>query len=160
MPNLSRRLWAVLEGVVLALFAVMLILVTAQVVFRYILQVSVPWTEEAARWFYAWQIFLGSAIAMKRGLHLRATFILDRFPARLRAAIEAVTALAGMLFLAGIGWGSLLMIVAVYPVEAGSFSVSTSYLYLSVPISLLIMIWVTGADLARATAALGRRPPR
>jgi TRAP-type C4-dicarboxylate transport system permease small subunit len=158
MANILRRLWAVLEGVVLAVFAVMLILVTAQVFFRYILQVSVPWTEEAARWFYAWQIFLGSALAMKRGLHLRATFVVDRFPARLRAAIEVVTALAGVLFLAGIGWGSLLMIRAVYPVEAGSFSVSTSYLYLSIPVSLLIMLWVTGAELTRAAGALFTRP--
>jgi hypothetical protein len=46
----------------------------------------------------------------------------------------------------------------VYPVEAGSFSVSTSYLYLSIPVSLLIMLWVTGAELTRAAGALFTRP--
>jgi TRAP-type C4-dicarboxylate transport system permease small subunit len=154
MSAFARRLWTALDLLVLTAFVVMLVLVSAQVCFRYILQISVPWTEEAARWFYAWQIFLGSAVAMKRGLHLRATFVVDRLPARLRAGVDLVAALAGMVFLAGIGWGSLLMMQAVYPVEAGSFSVSTSYLYLSIPVSLTIMLWLAGAELLRAGHAL------
>jgi TRAP-type C4-dicarboxylate transport system permease small subunit len=147
METLTRILWKILYAAVLTAFVTMLVLVIAQVFFRYLLQVSVPWTEEAARWFYAWQIFLGSAIAAKEGLHLRATFIVDRFPRRVRASLEILAALAGLLFLGGIIWGSLLMVRAVYLVEAGSFSVSTSYLYLSIPVSLAVMLFFTFKDL-------------
>lgn len=145
----TRLVWRVLEVAVLTAFVVMLTLVTAQVFFRYIMQVSVPWTEEAARWFYAWQIFLGSAIATKEGLHLRADFLLARFPPRVKACVDFVISLAGLVFLAGIIWGSLLMMRAVYPVEAGSFPVSTSYLYLSIPVSLIIMVYLTVKDVIR-----------
>ena len=149
MSAFTRLVWKALEVAVLTAFVVMLTLVTAQVFFRYIMQVSVPWTEEAARWFYAWQIFLGSAIATKEGLHLRADFLLARFPPRAKACVDFVISLAGLAFLAGIVWGSLLMMRAVYPVEAGSFPVSTSYLYLSIPVSLVIMVYLTVKDVIR-----------
>lgn len=157
MTTITRLLWKLLEIGVLTAFVAMLILVIAQVLFRYVLQVSVPWTEEAARWFYAWQIFLGSAVAAKRGLHLRATFLLERLPPKLKALVDFVIGLAGLAFLAGIIWGSLVMMRAVYPVEAGSFPVSTSYLYLAIPVSLLVMLLLTGRDVVRDCGTLLRR---
>jgi TRAP-type C4-dicarboxylate transport system permease small subunit len=157
MTKVARLMWKLLEMGVLTAFVAMLVLVTAQVFFRYVLQVSVPWTEEAARWFYAWQIFLGSAIAAKEGLHLRATFLLEQFPPRLKALVDFVISLAALAFLAGIIWGSLLMMRAVYPVEAGSFPISTSYLYLAIPVSLLVMLFLTARDVIRDCGALVRR---
>ena len=157
MTKVTRILWKLLEVGVLTAFVAMLVLATAQVFFRYVLQVSVPWTEEAARWFYAWQIFLGSALAAKRGLHLRATFLLERFPPPLRAVVDLIIGMAGVVFLGGITWGSLLMMRAVYPVEAGSFPVSTSYLYLAIPVSLIVILYLTAKDVVRDCGTLLRR---
>ena len=141
--NVAYRLfWKILEEVVLIVFSIMLILVIAQVIFRYVLKVSVPWTEEAARWFYVWQIFLGSALAMKRGLHLRATFLLEKFPYAVQQLVSIITGLAWFIFLGGIFWGGLLMMKTVYPIFAGSFPVRMTYLYLALPVSLTIMIYL------------------
>jgi TRAP-type C4-dicarboxylate transport system permease small subunit len=140
MRALINLTWKLIEITALTAFAVMLVLVMSQVVFRYLIQVSVPWTEEAARWFYAWQIFLGSSLAMRDRLHLQITVLLDRFSGKPRAVLDFLTALTGLGFLAGVIWGSLLMIRAVYPVQAGSFPVSTSYLYLSIPVGLIAML--------------------
>jgi TRAP-type C4-dicarboxylate transport system permease small subunit len=142
MRTFSRLTWKAVELVALVAFSAMLILVVSQVMFRYVLRISVPWTEEAARWFYAWQIFLGSAVAMREGLHLRVTVLLDRITGKPRVVLDFLTALMGLAFFAGIIWGSLLMIRAVYPVEAGSFPVSTSYLYLAIPLGLFAMLWL------------------
>ncbi len=146
MRTLTRLTWKLIEIAALVAFSVMLTLVISQVFFRYLMRVSVPWTEEAARWFYAWQIFLGSALAMREQLHLRVTVVLDRFQGKPRVFLEFLTALSGLGFLAGIIWGSLLMIRAVYPVEAGSFPISTSYLYLSIPVGLIAMVVLTARD--------------
>jgi len=148
MRNLTHLVWKVIDVMALAAFVVMLILVTSQVVFRYLLQVSVPWTEEAARWFYAWQVFLGSALAMRARIHLQITVFLDRFSGRPRAFLDLLSALTGLGFLVGIIWGSLVMIRAVYPVQAGSFPVSTSYLYLSIPVGLIAMVALAAHDVA------------
>jgi TRAP-type C4-dicarboxylate transport system permease small subunit len=154
MSTFIRLTWWLIEAVSLAAFAVMLILVTSQVVFRYLLEVSVPWTEEAARWFYAYQIFLGSALAMRERLHLQITVLLDRFSGKPKVFLEFLIALTGLGFLSGIIWGSLLMMRAVYPVQAGSFPVSTSYLYLSIPVGLLAMVVLSARDLVDSARQL------
>lgn len=158
MRTFSRSVWAVVERLALAAFVAMLVLVIAQVFFRYVVQVSVPWTEEAARWFYAYQIFLGCTIAARDKLHLQLTFVLERFPPRLQAAVECCIAVGGLIFLAGIIWGGVVMVWATSTVEAGSFSLSMSYLYLSIPISLAFLFFLTLGDLGRGWKALRRLP--
>ena len=158
MTRTARWLWVIVESAALAAFVSMLVLVGAQVFFRYVLEVSVPWTEEAARWFYAYQIFLGCTIASRDNLHLRATFVLDRFPPRLKAAIECLIAVAGLIFLAGIVWGGAVMVWATSTVEAGSFALGMSYLYLSIPISFAIIFALTAKDLGRGWRAFRRIP--
>jgi len=158
MTRVARWVWIVVEHAALAAFVCMLVLVGAQVFFRYVLEVSVPWTEEAARWFYAYQIFLGCAIAARDGLHLKATILLDRFPPRLKAAVECCIAATGLIFVGGIIWGGAVMIWATSTVEAGSFSLSMSYLYFSIPVSFAIIFALTAKDLARSWRALRRIP--
>ena len=140
MRRVSERIWTIVDVTALTAFCAMLTLVTAQIFFRYCLQVSVPWTEEAARWFYAWQIFLGSAVAAREKLHLRVTILVDYLPIGVRSVLDLIVSLVGLLFWSGIVWGSLIMIRSVYPVQAGSFPVSTSYLYLSIPVGLIAML--------------------
>ena len=146
MRTLTNSLWKCVEVTALVAFSLMLILVIAQVMFRYFLQISVPWTEEVARWFYAWQVFLGSTIAMRERLHLRLTLFVDRFAGRPRAFLECCAAALSLVFFGGIVWGSFAMIRAVSAVDAGSFRVSMSYLYLSIPVGLMGILFLTGRD--------------
>lgn len=125
----------------------MLILAIAQVFFRYVMNISVPWTEEGARWFYIWQVFLGSVLAMKHQLHLRMTFLRDKIPPSLRNWLEIGSAMLCLIFLGGIWWGSLKMIQAVHHVYAGSFNIRMTYLYLSLPVSVGLMISLTLRDI-------------
>lgn len=159
MSACIRFIWKLIDVTALVAFSVMLALVTLQVVFRYIVRISVPWTEEAARWFYAWQIFLGSSLAMRERLHLQITVFLNRFSGTSRALLDLLTALTSLGFLAGIVWGSVLMMRAVYPVQAGSFPVSTSYLYLSIPVGLIAMLILTAQAVGESVRQL-LRPPR
>ncbi|RPI00374.1 MAG: TRAP transporter small permease [Zetaproteobacteria bacterium] len=158
MGTRTRWIWAIVEQAALGAFVAMLVLVVAQVFFRYVLEISVPWTEEAARWFYAYQIFLGCTIATRDRLHLRATFILERFPSRLAAAVECLIAVATLLFVAGIVWGGVVMVWATSTVEAGSFALSMSYLYLAIPVSFVIVFVLTARDLGRAWRSLHGNP--
>jgi TRAP-type C4-dicarboxylate transport system permease small subunit len=158
MGTRTRWIWVVVEHAALAAFVAMLVLVVAQVFFRYILEISVPWTEEAARWFYAYQIFLGCTIAARDRLHLRATFLLERFPPRLAAAVECLIAAGTLLFVAGIVWGGVVMVWATSTVEAGSFALSMSYLYLAIPVSFGIVFALAARDLGRAWRPLRRNP--
>ena len=150
MRRVSEGIWKIINVTALVAFCTMLVLVTAQIFFRYCLQLSVPWTEEAARWFYAWQIFLGSAVAAREKLHLRVTIIVDYLPIGVRSVLDLIVSIVGLVFWSGIVWGSLIMIRSVYPVQAGSFPVSTSYLYLSIPVGLAGMLMLLASEVVRA----------
>jgi TRAP-type C4-dicarboxylate transport system permease small subunit len=154
MRTFARLVWGLVEQLAVIAFVAMLVLVVAQVFFRYVVQVSVPWTEEAARWFYAYQILLGCIVAARDKLHLQVTFGLDRFPPRLRAVVECLIAVGGLIFFAGLVWGGIVMVWATSTVEAGSFSLSMSWLYVSVPICLAFLFFLTLGDLGRAWGAL------
>lgn len=158
MRTLLRWVWGAVEYAALVAFVCMLVLVTAQVFLRYVLEVSVPWTEEAARWFYAYQIFLGLIVACRDNLNLQATFLLDRFPPRIKGGLECLMALGGLIFMGGILYGGVVMVWATSAVEAGSFTLSMSYLYLVIPVSLTFIVVLSLGDLARGWRALRRSP--
>ena len=53
-----KRLGAIVESVAAVLLAVVVIIVLVQVFGRYILQVSLSWPEELARYVLVWLMFL------------------------------------------------------------------------------------------------------
>ena len=63
LEKLTDRFWKVLSNLVLLCFSSMLVIMVLQVLFRYVLKISVPWTDEAARSLFIWEIFLGCALA-------------------------------------------------------------------------------------------------
>ena len=65
--NYLDRILFVAIGLILG---AMVLDVTIQVVFRYIVQDPPVWTEEAARYLLAWDVFLAMGLAFGRGSHI------------------------------------------------------------------------------------------
>jgi len=65
-----RLLDRILFVTIALILAAMVIDVTIQVVMRYLVQDPPVWTEELARYLFAWDIFLGVAVAFARGSHI------------------------------------------------------------------------------------------
>ena len=62
------------------LLAAMVVTVTIQVVFRYLVQDPPVWTEEVARYLFAWEIFLATGLAFGRGSHIVVDAMLMAVP--------------------------------------------------------------------------------
>ena len=104
MSRPLKMLDRVLFSLVGLLMAVMVVDVTIQVVFRYVVHDSPVWTEELARYVFAWQIYLATGLAFGRGSHILvdAVMLLVRGPAQrlLMIAGNAVT----LVFLVVLVW--------------------------------------------------------
>ncbi len=96
-------------GVALIMFASMLVATLAQVVFRYFLQISVPWTEEIARSFFVLSILTGIAIAYAEREHIIIDFIFLKFPKTVQRFLTILFAIAILVFLAFWARGTLEM---------------------------------------------------
>jgi TRAP-type C4-dicarboxylate transport system permease small subunit len=70
------------DWVIAALFAGILIVVTAQVASRYVFRDPLDWTEELARYLFTWMIFIGAALAVKEATHIRVRVLDELLPPR------------------------------------------------------------------------------
>ena len=116
----------------LVIFWVLIIVVAGQFFTRYVMNDSLGWTEEVARYCLIALTFLGSAICVRKGSHLALAVAyswLPRAAARpLAMAIEATTAA----FFGYLGWLSLAMAERAGPQRMISLPVSRSVLYYAV----------------------------
>lgn len=69
-----KKLYDNFEEYACALFVLIMVLcLIAQVVLRVTIGSSLAWTEELSRYGFLWAVFLGAALAVKRGGHVRIT---------------------------------------------------------------------------------------
>lgn len=97
-----------LEAVATLGFIGMLVTAWSQILFRYVLEIPVPWTEQLARVLFVLSMFLGIAVAIRRGEHIVVSFVLMRIPVRPRYVVEVIYDLTilGFLVILAIGcWG-------------------------------------------------------
>ncbi len=103
--------------------SVIIVVVSINVMLRYLFARSISWTEEIAVIGFSCVIFLGSAAVYKRGVHVGIDFVVNCLPDKLREAICFLTMVFLLLFngwLTYLGW--------IYSVE--SWEKPTSILFI------------------------------
>ena len=55
------------------LMGLMIVCLTLQVFMRFIFGTALAWTEELSRFSFLWSVYMGAALAVKRGGHVRIT---------------------------------------------------------------------------------------
>jgi TRAP-type transport system small permease protein len=124
------------------LMVVMVLVVILQILARYAIKVSIPWTEESARYMLAFMTFIGAAIALREGKHIVVDFLYARFPPGLRKGMDLFFHVLIILFLAGILKGGLTLIGGAWDVPTASITwITMGQVYLILPLGLVIMIW-------------------
>lgn len=68
------------EVFLVILMALAVIIVSAQIVTRFILKTPLPWSEEVARYIFIWLVWVGAAFATKERKHIRIDVVVSRLP--------------------------------------------------------------------------------
>lgn len=77
-----------LETTLCALLVTIVVVIFAQVVTRYLLHVSLSWSEEFARYLLMWLAMLSAAYGFKVKAHFALVFVVRRFPETARKVIS------------------------------------------------------------------------
>lgn len=127
-------------GLFLALVLAAMVAVTfAQVVLRYVFDAGFPWAEEFSRYCFVWIVFLGSAVAFHRGLHIGVDLITARFarPWRKAAAITTALLVAGF---CGVIVVASLPVLRVNALQVSpALELQMSYVYAAIPIAMTMI---------------------
>lgn len=123
-------------------FIIMIIVVMLQVIFRYVLRISVPWTEELARVLYVSVTFTGVILVESNNINIRTTFIIDRMPLKLTRFILILSNVFSIIivFFLFIGGVVLIQKTSVYFLASLPFLSKTIYYY-PIVIAAPFIIW-------------------
>lgn len=80
-----------------------------QVLFRYVFNNSITWSEELIRYLFVWITFFGAALCFRDRIHIGIDFFLDLMPTPIRRFVERINLIIMILFtifllISGIWW--------------------------------------------------------
>jgi len=141
MKKTIASLNTALDALITAAFIFMMLCAIMQVVFRYLLQISVPWTEEAARFSLIMVTFWGGAAALREREHISIPAVFDRIPRKPRLILQAAFIAAMGVFLVNVFQGSCKMVKLTWNTPVGSiYWLTTGRVYLFLPSGIVLML--------------------
>lgn len=152
--NLVRYINRAAELAAILAFALMVTVVVAAVFWRYVLNDSLVWAEELARYLFVWVTFLGGGIGVGKNIHVGVdslVMLLPDFPKKLvELCIELIiAAFLVALIIVGIQFASFGMNsnALLLPIRVG-------YVYLAVPLGAFVMLANVLLQIANHSASL------
>jgi TRAP-type transport system small permease protein len=147
------------RGLCIVCSGTLFILVIAQILFRYVIKISAPWTEEAARYLMIWMALLAAGIAFQKGQHFNIDFVTGRLRAKTRRKIALFTGLLTFLFiLCIILWGVSFAKLGFFTISPG-LEITMFLPYLAVPVAGGVMMLNLIVYLCGLRRAKGKEGP-
>lgn len=149
------------KGVMLLATATIVIAVTMQVFFRYVIPLSVPWTEELSIISFIFVVMYGATLAIRYDRHLGIANIVQKLPPKLYIKVWYVKKIAIVLFVIQV------LIIRALPIVMQGLSntytiipIPTFFVLIQIPISALLMVFhlvcsIVRKDYRMELAALG-----
>jgi C4-dicarboxylate transporter DctM subunit len=104
LDRLSAAFDAVALRVATLILAALILLVATQVAFRYGLNRPITWSEELATYLFAWLIFLGATVSIRRRDAPALRVVVDWVPASAGMVLQDTADLLGLAISAGLVW--------------------------------------------------------
>lgn len=147
MRMLRKALDTFLVWAVCILMTLMLIVMSAQVIWRYVFNDPIYWSEELARYLFVWLTFLSAAMAFRDHRHMAIDLIQPFLsPVALRWQQAIITGILAVFFL-------LVLVIApeilhiTLDQPSASLSIPIALVYLSFPASIFLMLLYLIMDL-------------
>lgn len=146
------------DGLALALFWALLAAVFLQFFTRYVLNDSIAWTEEVARYLLVLLGFVGSITAFRHASHISVDALVDRLPPGARRLVERLTQVLALGLLLWSAWLAAEVMLRVRHQRLVSVEIPLSWLYAVVAAAFVLMAVRVLQHLVRDLAGRRQRP--
>lgn len=122
------------------LMAGMVVIIAAQVWYRFILNDPLSWSEEAGRYLFVWISFVGAAAGVRYQVHLGID-LMDKIlsPGAYRIVVVLVNLVIQAFLILIIYWGFKILGIIQFQ-ESPSMHISMRYPYMAVPVGSILML--------------------
>ncbi len=122
------------------LLILMVVVVFAQIIFRFFIGSSLSWSEELARYLMIWLSFLGASAGVRRGAHVGVEFLLRSLPGRKRAFLSKLILALGLLFFLIVFWKGITILKVVRYQSSPAMGISMMYPYMAISVGGFISL--------------------
>jgi TRAP-type C4-dicarboxylate transport system permease small subunit len=157
LTSVNHGLCKVVMLVIIGLTSVMVASLCAQVFWRYVLNDSLVWPEEVARYAFIWVSCLGMSVGVRRRDLIAIDVLWVGRPKRVRLFVSIATGLLIVPLLVVFVWQGAVLMDVVAGQEAAATNVPVGWIYLALPLSSVLALLFVAETLIRDVCDLSLR---
>ena len=159
LSGIQRGIDGLVRWIVILFMLVMTVAVSLQIVFRYVFNIPLGWSEEVARFSFVWVSFFGASALMRLREHINVNVFVERFSPRLRAASTFLADLVALVCVYFFVVGGISLTTNEWKQLAPATEIPMGWVYLAIPISAgLMAAWVVIQTVQSGLKLWGRGP--
>ena len=160
LSAVQRGISGLVRWIIIVLMLVMTVTVSLQIVFRYVFNIPLGWSEEMARFSFVWVSFFGASALMRVREHINVSVFVDRFPPRLQAAAVFIANVGAVICVYFFLVGGIALTTNEWAQLAPATEIPMGWVYLVIPVSSGLMgIWVVAQTIEAALQLRGKGGP-
>ena len=137
------RIWdKSLEALVATSYGVIVVVGFAQVLFRFVFESPLSWSEELVRYVFIWSVFLTAAIGFNLNSHISIDFLTTWYPPRLQRVVALVSwgcVILGVVVVFVLGM-QLIQSPSVWLQKSPAMEISMTVPYAAIPVGCVVMM--------------------
>ncbi len=150
MELIRNALDKVIEWFCIVIMGVMTILVTWQVITRYVFNNPSVFTEQTSQYLFVWLIMYGSAYVFGKREHMKISFVRDLVRKSVRKYFDIIQEIITMIFvLCVMVYGGYYSTLKQMVQTDATLQIPMGVIYSAIPISGLIIIFYTTTNIKR-----------
>ena len=109
-----------------------------QVIARFVLKIPAPWTEETAKYAFIWMTFIGSAVAVKNGSHVKVDILENALKGKAKSFVywSTMVVFLGFMIWMTVAGVQMVQTLIAKPQQSPVLNISMAYVYGAMPVGL------------------------
>ncbi|WP_180281402.1 TRAP transporter small permease [Azospirillum oleiclasticum] len=136
IPKLAPEAWAAA-----ALLFTLVVMLTAQVVLRFVFNIGVSWLEEVIRFVFVWSVYASFLVAAEDDRHIRVALHLSWLPQRWQTVMLTLADLVWIAFNLTVVWFGAVYAQSLFefPYISQTTGINMVWVFLVVPMGFLLL---------------------
>jgi TRAP-type C4-dicarboxylate transport system permease small subunit len=136
LEKISDRLDKICEVLIVFMIGAMVIITTAQIIFRTWFT-ALTWSDEVTRYLLIWSTFIGATCVYRHGGNIAITFIQEAFPDKVTKALKVLVHVLCMVLFLVLCWYGCQYVTKLNK-TATTLPIKMKYIFICIPVSMAI----------------------
>lgn len=141
MKKLDNIIFKVIYVICAILMGIMAVVITAQVLSRYVFDSPLTWSEELGRFTFVWISFLGMAVGIKQGAHIALDLLVSKLKGVSKKTLMLINNLLVAIFGAVFTYSGFLLVELGARQTSPSLNLPMNLVYIVIPVSGIILLY-------------------